>query len=151
MEGKRSPLRVGVCRRGVLGERFLQSRFRRRSTQTQIQTVRFRWFEQYAFEGGRDCATLTHMERVGIRALQQHASAVLRRVPQGEPVEVTDRGHAVVFLVPAARRGLLAVLTASGRLRAAEGDLFDLGAPLAVKHRVTRASRRLAQMRARER
>ncbi len=29
---------------------------------------------------GAPCATLTHMERIGIRALQQHASAVLRRV-----------------------------------------------------------------------
>ena len=102
------------------------------------------------FEGFR-CATLTHMERIGVRALQQHASAVLRRVRSGEPLEVTERGHPVALLVPAVRRGLLEVLKASGRLTTAEGDLLDLGAPLIVKPEVESPSRRLAKMREHER
>jgi prevent-host-death family protein len=97
------------------------------------------------------CATLTHMERIGVRALQQHASAVLRRVRSGEPLEVTERGHPVAFLVPAVRRGLLDALNASGRLATAEGDLLDLGAPLNIKRYAESASRRLARMRERER
>lgn len=97
------------------------------------------------------CATLTHMERIGIRALQQHASAVLRRVREGEPLEVTDRGHLVALLVPPVRKGLLDILQASGRLTAAEGDLLDLGAPLTVKRGAESASARLARMRQRER
>ena len=91
------------------------------------------------------------MERIGVRALQQHASAVLRRVQRGEPLEVTDRGHPVAFLVPALRRGLLDALKASGRLTAAEGDLLTLGAPLTTKPGAERASTRLAKMRERER
>ena len=91
------------------------------------------------------------MERIGVRALQQHASAVLRRVQGGEPLEVTDRGHPVAFLVPAVRKGLLDVLMASGRLTMAEGDLLDLGAPPAVKRGAEKASRRLARMREHER
>ena len=39
-------------------------------------------------------------ESVGIRALQQHASAVVARVARGETVEVTDRGRPVARLVP---------------------------------------------------
>jgi prevent-host-death family protein len=103
------------------------------------------------FEPVLACATLTHMERIGVRALQQHASAVLRRVQGGEALEVTERGHPVAFLVPAARRGLLDVLEASGRLTPAEGDLLDLGAPLAVKRGAESPSRRLVRMREHER
>lgn len=91
------------------------------------------------------------MERIGIRALQQHASAVLRQVRDGESLEVTDRGHRVAVLVPDMRTGPLSVLKASGRLRAAEGDLLDLGAPLRIKRGAPRASKRLARMRAPER
>jgi len=91
------------------------------------------------------------MERIGIRSLQQHASAVLRRVRRGEPLEVTNRGHPVAFLVPALHKGLLDALEASGRLTAAEGDLLTLGAPLTVKPGAERASTRLAKMRERER
>jgi prevent-host-death family protein len=39
--------------------------------------------------------------RVGIRELKQNASAVIRRVAEGESVEVTDRGRLVARIVPA--------------------------------------------------
>ncbi len=37
---------------------------------------------------------------VGIRALQQHASAVVARVAAGERIVVTDRGRPAALLVP---------------------------------------------------
>jgi prevent-host-death family protein len=40
------------------------------------------------------------MNRVGVRELKQNASAVLRRVEDGETIEVTDRGRPVARLVP---------------------------------------------------
>ncbi len=91
------------------------------------------------------------MEQIGIRALQQHASAVLRRVQRGEALEVTDRGHPVAVLVPAARGSALEKLRASGRATAAEGDLLAIGPPVRVKRGAARPAARLAQMRARER
>lgn len=38
--------------------------------------------------------------RVGIRELKDTLSAVLRRVQEGEPVEVTDSGRPIVRMVP---------------------------------------------------
>jgi prevent-host-death family protein len=38
--------------------------------------------------------------RVGIRELKQNASSVIRRVVNGESVEVTDRGRPVARIVP---------------------------------------------------
>ncbi len=53
------------------------------------------------------------MNRVGIRALQQNASAVVARAAAGEIVEITDRGRPVARLVPLGD-GELASLVASG-------------------------------------
>ena len=39
-------------------------------------------------------------DSVGIRSLQQHASALVARVARGEVVDVTDRGRPVARLVP---------------------------------------------------
>jgi len=94
---------------------------------------------------------LLHMQRIGIRALQQHASAVLRRVREGEPLEVTDRGHPVALLVPTSPENLLEALKAAGRLTTGEGDLLDLGAPLSIKRGAERPSARLMRMRQEER
>jgi prevent-host-death family protein len=38
--------------------------------------------------------------RVGIRELKQNASSVIRRVVNGESVEVTDRGRPVARILP---------------------------------------------------
>jgi prevent-host-death family protein len=57
---------------------------------------------------------LTHTERSGIRALQQHASAVPRRVRHGEPLEVTERGQLVALLMPIGHATLLDALQAAG-------------------------------------
>ena len=63
---------------------------------------------------------MTHMttERVGVRALQQHASRVIRQVADGATVEVTDRGRLVARLVPVTADPLV-VLHESGHARPA--------------------------------
>jgi len=52
------------------------------------------------------------MERVGIRALQQNASAVVARAAAGEIVEITDRGRPVARLVPLENDVLSSLVTA---------------------------------------
>lgn len=53
---------------------------------------------------------LQHMETIGVRELQQRASAALRRVQQGESLGVTDRGRLVAVLVPPSVAGGTAAL-----------------------------------------
>lgn len=90
------------------------------------------------------------MERIGVRALQQHASAVLRRVRRGESLEVTERGRPVALLTPP-QHSLLDQLRAAGRLTSATGDLLDLPMPPKPSPGVELPSRRLARMRRTER
>jgi prevent-host-death family protein len=67
------------------------------------------------------------MERVPIRELQQHASAVVRRVRAGETVGITDRGTLVAVLAPPVLPGGRAALLASGRVRPSTRSVDDLG------------------------
>lgn len=62
---------------------------------------------------------LTHMDTIGVRELQQHASAALRRVANGEALGVTDRGRMVAVLVPPSAAGGVAALVAAGRVHPA--------------------------------
>jgi prevent-host-death family protein len=55
---------------------------------------------------------MTHMKTVGIRHLQQHASAVIRDVKAGEVVEITERGRVVARLVPPTGSRLDALIAA---------------------------------------
>ncbi len=64
-----------------------------------------------------------------MRALQQHASEVVRRVAAGEIVEVTDRGRPVARLVPI-RSSTLETLIEAGAARPARIDVASLAAPL---------------------
>ncbi len=70
-------------------------------------------------------ATMSHMERVGVRELRRQASAILRRVAAGETIEVTDRGRPVAVLLRSMPTGL-AKLEREGLLRRAEADVLDL-------------------------
>ena len=45
-------------------------------------------------------ATLAHMSTVAARDLRNHTSEVLRRVAEGEPVIITQRGEPVAELRP---------------------------------------------------
>lgn len=67
---------------------------------------------------------------VGIRALQQNASAVVARAAAGEVIGITDRGRPVAQLVPVSR-DRLAALEAAGLARRARRRLKDLPPPRA--------------------
>ncbi len=71
------------------------------------------------------------METVGVRELQQHASATLRRVERGESVGVTDRGRLVAVLVPPSVATGSAGLVAAGRVQAARRSVATLAPPVA--------------------
>ncbi len=68
---------------------------------------------------------------VGIRELRQQASAVLRRVVNGEAIYVTNHGNAIARIVPL-RPGGLDQLVLDGRATAAAGDLLDLADQLGL-------------------
>ena len=60
-----------------------------------------------------------------MRELRRDASGILRRVAEGETVEVTDRGRPVAILVQAMPSGL-ARLERENLLRPADADLLAL-------------------------
>jgi antitoxin (DNA-binding transcriptional repressor) of toxin-antitoxin stability system len=90
------------------------------------------------------------VEQVGVRALQQHASRVIRSVAEGEIVGVTDRGRLVAHLIPA-NADPLTVLALAGQARPARRSLRDLAAPLPSARGKKSLSRLLAQSRVDER
>ena len=66
------------------------------------------------------------MDQVPVRELQQHASAVLRRVRRGETVGITDRGTLIAVLTPPSMVGGAAAMVAAGRVRRASRRISDL-------------------------
>jgi antitoxin (DNA-binding transcriptional repressor) of toxin-antitoxin stability system len=72
------------------------------------------------------------METIGVRELQQHASAALRRVERGETIGVTDRGRLVAILTPPSSATGAAALMASGRVQPATGVAAALQEPIAA-------------------
>lgn len=71
---------------------------------------------------------MRHMREVGIRALEQNASAVVADVAAGETVTITDRTQPVAQLVPLASTPLQRLLQ-SGQARPAKARITDLSAP----------------------
>ncbi len=70
------------------------------------------------------------MDRVGVRELRQNLSVYLRRVREGESLEVTERGRPVAVLAPLSERaGALDRLVSAGIAIPAEGDLDELVPP----------------------
>ena len=68
--------------------------------------------------------------KVGVRELRQNLSVYLRRVRDGEALEVTDRGRSVALLVPLpAMETPLEKLVALGRASSPEASLLDLDPP----------------------
>jgi len=90
------------------------------------------------------------MASVGIRELRQRASELLRRVEDGESIEITDRGRPVAVLAPLPADPL-AKLIAAGELQACEGDIRDLPEPLSLPAGVEAPSVALARLRSDER
>lgn len=72
------------------------------------------------------------MASVGIRELRQRASELLRRVEDGESIEITDRGRPVAMLGPLPEDPLER-LRASGDLQESQGDIRDLPQPLTAE------------------
>lgn len=62
---------------------------------------------------------------VGLRELRQQTSAVLKRVRNGESIDVTDHGHPIARIVPL-RASAFEQLVLEGRATEAEGDLLEL-------------------------
>jgi prevent-host-death family protein len=91
------------------------------------------------------------MERIGVRQLQQNASAAIQRVSRGDRLEVTERGRPVAILAPIGTGDPLAALQSSGRLTRAEEDLLALPAPVRRGRRMEPPSHHLARLRAEER
>lgn len=66
------------------------------------------------------------MIKAGIRELRQNASVLIRRVIEGETIEVTERGRPVTRIVPLHGRSVLDQVVAEGRATPARGDLLEL-------------------------
>jgi prevent-host-death family protein len=90
------------------------------------------------------------MATVGIRELRQRASELLRRVEDGESIEITDRGRPVAMLTPLPE-DCVTRLVASGDLGASEGSVADLPEPLALADGAELPSSVLARLRRDER
>ena len=67
--------------------------------------------------------------RVGVRELRQNLSVYLRRVKEGEALDVTEHGRPVARLVPAKTASVWERMVADGRITPAKGRLEDLPPP----------------------
>lgn len=93
---------------------------------------------------------MTEGERqIGIRALQQNASAIVERAAAGEAIEITARGRPVARLVPLA--GGLDGLVRAGLARSASRRVRDLPDPLPASRARPSLGRLLEDARAGER
>jgi len=70
------------------------------------------------------------MSTVGIRALKQNASEVVRQAAQGDVITITDRGTPVARIVPL-RASRLEELRNAGLVRQASSAAADLPLPTA--------------------
>jgi prevent-host-death family protein len=91
------------------------------------------------------------MASIGVRELRQRASELLRRVEQGETIEVTDRGRRVAILAPAPAGNPLDRMRALGEVEPAKGDFDSLPGPLVLAPRRKRPSQVLRRLRQNER
>jgi prevent-host-death family protein len=91
------------------------------------------------------------MASIGIRELRQRASELLRRVEQGETIEVTDRGRPVAILSPPPEGSPLDRLHALGEIDRATGDLDDLPQPLVLAPELESPTEALRRLRRHER
>lgn len=90
------------------------------------------------------------MASVGVRELRQRASELLRRVEDGETIEITDRGRPVAVLAPLPEDPVER-LRASGDLQDSDRDLADLPDPLPLSVGSDPPSSVLARLRRDER
>ncbi|MGH8995422.1 MAG: type II toxin-antitoxin system Phd/YefM family antitoxin [Acidimicrobiales bacterium] len=91
------------------------------------------------------------MKSVGVRELRQRASELLRRVEQGEVIEITDRGRPVAQLSPLPVGSPLDQMRAAGDIEPASGDFDELPEPLVLPEGVELPSAVLTRLRHDER
>lgn len=91
------------------------------------------------------------MASAGVRELRQRASELLRRVAEGETIEITDRNRPVALLTPIDSVGPMERLRRAGEVIPASRSLDDLGPPLRLRPRQESASSVLARLRRDER
>lgn len=91
------------------------------------------------------------MASIGIRELRQRASELLRRVEQGETIEVTDRGRPVAILSPPPQGSPLDRLRLLGDVEPAKGDLDELPDPLVLAPGIEPPSKVLSRLREHDR
>ena len=91
------------------------------------------------------------MRTVGVGALRQRASELLRLVEQGETIEVTNHGRVVAVLMPPPEQRPWERLVASGEVTLATRSIDDLADPLPAQPGQELPSARLARLRADER
>ena len=71
---------------------------------------------------------MTHMSKVGIRALKQNASAVVADAAAGQTITITDRGRPVALITPIPSSPLQGMLD-SGQARPPRSDISNLPDP----------------------
>ncbi|MGA8017157.1 MAG: type II toxin-antitoxin system prevent-host-death family antitoxin [Candidatus Dormiibacterota bacterium] len=76
------------------------------------------------------------MNTIGIRELQQRASAAIRRVRRGETLGVTDRGELVAVLSPPSASIGTGSLIAAGRVTPARRTQGPLPEPVAASDQI---------------
>ncbi|MCA1646699.1 MAG: type II toxin-antitoxin system prevent-host-death family antitoxin [Chloroflexi bacterium] len=91
------------------------------------------------------------MRTVGVGALRQRASELLRLVEQGETIEVTNHGRVVAVLGPPPEQSGWERLVATGEMILATRDIDELPEPLHAQPGGELPSARLARLRAHER
>lgn len=91
------------------------------------------------------------MTSVGVRALRQRASELLRLVEQGETIEITDRGRPVALLTPLPQGSPLEQMRAAGEVDSASAELDDLPEPVVLPPGLETPSAALGRLRAGER
>lgn len=91
------------------------------------------------------------MASVGVRELRQRASELLRRVEQGETIQVTDRGRPIALLSPPPAGSPLDRLRALGDVDPATGDFDDLPDPLVLGPGIESPTAALDRLRRNER
>lgn len=91
------------------------------------------------------------MTTVGVRALRQRASELLRLVEQGETIQITDRGRPVALLTPLPSGSPLERLRAAGEIDEATGNIDNLPAPLVLELGTELPSKALERLRRDER
>jgi prevent-host-death family protein len=91
------------------------------------------------------------MISVGVRALRQRASELLRLVEQGQTVEITDRGRPVALLTPLPEGSPLDRLRVAGEVESASADPSDMPSPVVLAAGTESASSVLQRLRHDER